>query len=126
MTTEMLETKRQKKSRKLRRLAIFVACALALFTMLAISTFADEAVPVVALEAAGMGDLVTQIFESFSTVIEGLADGLKTAFTSLIYTDSTASTFSPLILFIFTLAGVGLAAGILYKIFGLIQARRRG
>ena len=126
MTTEMLETKRQKKSRKFRRLAIFVACALALFAMLAISTFADEAVPVVALEAAGMGDLVTQIFDSFSTVIEGLADGLKTAFTSLIYTDSTASTFSPLVLFIFTLAGVGLAAGILYKIFGLIQARRRG
>lgn len=127
MTTEMLDLKRKQKSRKLRKLAVFFVCVMAFCTLFAVSTFADEAVPVVALDtAAGMGDLVTEIFNSFSTVIEGLSNGLKTAFTNLIYTDSTATTFSPLVLFIFTMAGVALAAGILYKIFGMIQAKRRG
>ena len=75
-----------------------------------------------------MSELVQAIFATFTTVIQGLAGGLKTAFSQLLYTDPTATnpTFSPLVLFIFTLAGVGLATGILYKMFGLIQAHRKG
>lgn len=127
MTTEMLDLKRKKKSRKLRNLAVFFACVFALCTLFAVSTFAaEEGTAVATSEAQGMGSLVESIFETFSTVIEGLADGLKTAFTSLIYVDNTATTFSPLILFVFTMAGIGLAAGILYKIFGMIRASRRG
>lgn len=75
-----------------------------------------------------MSELISEIFTSFTTVIQGLAGGLKTAFGQLIYVDPSASSpvFSPLILFLFTMAGLGLASGILYKIFGLIQAHRRG
>ena len=73
-----------------------------------------------------MGELITTIFESFSTVIEGLAGGLKVAFTNLIYVDPAATdpAFSPLVLFVFTMLGLGIATGILYKIFDLI--RRKG
>ena len=73
-----------------------------------------------------MGELITAIFESFTTVIEGLADGLKGAFNNLIYVDPAATdpTFSPLVLFVFTMAGIGIATGILYKIFSMVRARR--
>ena len=75
-----------------------------------------------------MTKLIESIFSSFSVVIKGLASGLKDAFGNIIYVDPAAATpeFSPLILFLFTLAGLGLATGILYKIFGLVQAHRRG
>ena len=73
-----------------------------------------------------MSELISAIFESFTTVIEGLGSGLKTAFTNLIYVDPAATdpAFSPLVLFIFTMAGLGLATGILYKIFGMVRARK--
>ena len=73
-----------------------------------------------------MGELITTIFGSFTTVIGGIADGLKEAFVNLVYVDPSAAdpTFSPLVLFIFTMAGLGLAAGILYKIFGMVRARK--
>ena len=73
-----------------------------------------------------MGELITTIFTSFTTVIGGIADGLKEAFVNLVYVDPAAAdpTFSPLVLFIFTMAGLGLAAGILYKIFGMVRARK--
>lgn len=73
-----------------------------------------------------MSELITEIFSSFSTVIGGLADGLKNAFVNLIYVDPEATdpAFSPLVLFIFTMAGLGLATGILYKIFSMVRARR--
>ena len=123
-STQPLDLKR-KKSKRFRKLITLVSCIFVLCSFFAVSTFADEAAPVVALEAgSSMADLVTSIFDTFNTVIEGLANGLKTAFTNLIYTDSTATAFSPLVLFVFTMAGIGLAAGILYKIFALIRARR--
>lgn len=71
-----------------------------------------------------MSELITEIFSSFTTVITGLADGLKSAFTNLIYANGSSGTFSPLVLFIFTMAGLGLATGILYKIFGMVRRRR--
>lgn len=72
-----------------------------------------------------MVELVEEIFASFSTVVTGLASGLSDAFVHLIYKVGTdgqlTSDFNPLILFIFTVAGISLAAGILWKIFGLIR-----
>ena len=123
-----LDLKRRKKNR-LRRALTLVTFILTLSTMLAVSAFADEATPVTALaESGGMGGLIEEIFSSFSTVIEGLSSGLKDAFGNLIYVDPAATdpTFSPLILFLFTMAGVALASGILYKIFGLVKSHRRG
>lgn len=75
-----------------------------------------------------MESLITALFSSFSTVIKSLASGLKDAFGMLLYVDPSASdpVLSPLVLFLFTLAGVGLATGILYKMFGLISAHRHG
>ena len=73
-----------------------------------------------------MGELISTIFSSFTTVITSLAGGLQSAFTQLIYANGESGTFSPLVLFLFTMAGVGLAAGILYKIFGLIKGKSRG
>ncbi len=75
-----------------------------------------------------MTELITAIFSTFTTVIKGLASGLKEAFSQLLYVDPSASdpVFSPMVLFIFTLAGLGLATGILYKMFGLIKSHRRG
>ena len=73
-----------------------------------------------------MTELITTIFSSFTSVIQGLASGLQSAFVQLIYANGESGTFSPLVLFIFTMAGVGLAAGVLYKIFGLIQSKRKG
>lgn len=73
-----------------------------------------------------MSELITEIFSSFTTVIKGLAGGLKEAFMELIYVDAAATDpqFSPLVLFVFTMAGLGLASGILYKIFSMVRARK--
>ena len=73
-----------------------------------------------------MSELVKEIFSSFTEVIKGLSGGIKDAFTNLIYVDAAATDpqFSPIVLFVFTMAGVGLATGILYKIFSLIRARK--
>ena len=73
-----------------------------------------------------MSELVKELFSSFTEVITGLSSGIKTSFTNLIYVDAAASDpqFSPIVLFVFTMAGIGLATGILYKIFGMIRARK--
>lgn len=71
-----------------------------------------------------MGQLVESIFDSFTAVITGLSGGLSEAFSRLlyVYSDGVATTqFNPLIQFIFTMAGVGLAAAILWRIFGLLR-----
>ncbi len=70
-----------------------------------------------------MGELISNVFSSFSDVITGLAGGLREAFTQLIYANGSEGAFSPLVLFLLTFAGVGLAAGILWKIFGLIRGK---
>lgn len=71
--------------------------------------------------------LVEAIFGSFTTVIGGLAEGLQTAFTNLIYVGGDVSAgMSPLVIFVFVMAGVGIATGLLYKIFGLIKGMRKG
>ncbi len=73
-----------------------------------------------------MGELISTIFTSFTQVIGGIAGGIQQAFTKLIYANGETGTFSPLVLFLFTMAGLSLAAGIVYKIFGLIKGKSRG
>lgn len=75
-----------------------------------------------------MSELITTLFSVFTTVITSLAGGLKTAFANLLYVDPAASSpeFSPVVLFLFTMAGVGLACGILFKMFALIKVHKRG
>ena len=38
-----------------------------------------------------MTDLITEIFSSFTAVITGLADGIKEAFSHILYADPSAS-----------------------------------
>ena len=73
-----------------------------------------------------MANLVEQMFSTFTTVIKGLAGGIKTAFNELIYVDASAASprVNNFVIFIFVMAGVGLATGILYKIFGMIRSRK--
>ena len=125
-SVQMIDLKRKKRKNRLRKMLVLASCVFVLCCMFAVSTFADEVAPVTALAAGGgMSDLVEEIFSSFSTVIENLASGLKTAFGHLIYVDPAAAdpVFSPLVLFLFTMLGIGLASGILYKIFSLIKRR---
>ena len=73
-----------------------------------------------------MGVIVETIFDTFTEVMTGLSEGLTTAFNHILYTydasgNINTSEFNPLILFIFTVAGIGLAAGILWKMFGMIK-----
>ena len=72
-----------------------------------------------------MSGLITEIFNSFTVVITGIADGIKSAFNNLLYVDPAVENpeFAPIVLFLFTMLGLGLATGILYKIFGLIKRR---
>ena len=74
---------------------------------------------------AGFSNLVTEMFSSFKTVITELSGGLKDAFVNLVYVDPAVENpeFSPVILFVFTMAGIGIATGILYKIFGMVRSR---
>ena len=117
--------KKQKRS-KLRRFLTLATFLVTLTMILSLSAFADTATPTVLAESDGMVGLVEEIFASFTTVIKGLTDGLKEAFSNLIYIDPAATDpkFSPLIVFSFVMAGVGLATGILYKVFGMIRAKR--
>ncbi len=71
-----------------------------------------------------MGQLVTTIFDTFTQVMTGLSGGLSEAFKRLLYVyeDGVATTtFNPLILFIFTIAGISLAAAILWRMFAMIK-----
>lgn len=74
-----------------------------------------------------MDTLITDFFSGFETSIEGMGQGLKTAFQHLIYEDPAATTpvVSTLAEFLFVMAGVSLAIGIVYLIFHLIRGRSR-
>lgn len=72
-----------------------------------------------------MGELVRTIFSTFTEVMTGLSSGLSEAFSRLLYVydaqGAPTETFNPLVLFIFTVAGIGLGATLLWKMFGLIR-----
>lgn len=76
-----------------------------------------------------MTALVEEIFASFSVVMTGLAGGLSEAFSRLIYVynaEGPTTQFNPLVLFIFTVAGISLGAGILWGMFKLIRGSSHG
>ena len=70
-----------------------------------------------------MGDIVTSIFQGFTTTITNFAQGLKDAFMQIIYTDPTATnpTLSPLAQFGFVLFGITLAIGLVHLVVRLIR-----
>ena len=81
----------------------------------------------VALERGGsMWSLIDSVFDGFGSATTGVSGGIKSAFNGIIYADGEGGAFSPLVLFIFTMAGLAIATGILYKIFTIVRARRKG
>lgn len=72
-----------------------------------------------------MSELISEIFTSFTTVITGLADGIKQAFNAILYTEGASGAYSPLILFLLTFGGLALAMGLFWKLFGLIRGRTK-
>lgn len=72
-----------------------------------------------------MGELVSEMFGNFNTVVEGLASGLKTGVEHVLYVDPSASEkiFSTFAKFGFSMAGVGLATGLLYAGVRMVRAR---
>ena len=76
------------------------------------------------VDLGSMSYLVRNVFGGFGTTIGGMAGGMKSAFSSLIYVDGVSGSFSPLVIFLFSMLGLGLAAGIVYKIVSLVRNRR--
>lgn len=74
-----------------------------------------------------MTDLIQEIFTSFTAVITGLADGIKLAFSHILYVDPLASdlVFSPMIIFLMVFGGLALAMGLFWKLFGIIRGRTK-
>lgn len=74
-----------------------------------------------------MGELITQMFSSFSTVITGLATGIKDAAANLIYVDPNAEqkVLSDVIQFIFIIAGLSIAMTVFFMVFRLIRFGRQ-
>ena len=70
------------------------------------------------------GGIVETIFDGFGAAIGGLAGGLKMSFNRIVYANGVGGAFSPLVIFIFVMGGLGLATGILYKIFGMVRRRK--
>ena len=65
------------------------------------------------------------MFSNFNTVVEGIASGLKTGIEHILYVDPSASekVFSTFSKFGFAMAGVGIAAGLIYAGVRMVRAR---
>ena len=74
-----------------------------------------------------MSQLLSLLFESFTTVITGLAGGIKSAATNLIYEDPKAEVkvLSDVIQFIFIIAGLSIAMTVFFMVFRLIRFGRQ-
>ncbi len=74
-----------------------------------------------------MSELLSLLFESFTTVITGLAGGIKSAATNLIYEDPNAEVkvLSDVIQFIFIIAGLSIAMTVFFMVFRLIRFGRQ-
>lgn len=74
-----------------------------------------------------MSELISMLFESFTTVVTGLAGGIKDAASELIYVDPNASTktLSDVIQFIFIIAGLSIAMTVFFMVFRLIRFGRQ-
>lgn len=73
-----------------------------------------------------MGEMVSTIFSSFTDVISGLSNGIKTAFVNILYQDPDASekVISDPVKFALIFAGVGLASGLVMGAFRWIRNRK--
>lgn len=74
-----------------------------------------------------MSGLITTMFENFSSVIVGLAGGIKDGVANLVYVDPKAETkvLSDAVMFIFTIAGVSIAMTVFFMVFRLIRFGRQ-
>lgn len=74
-----------------------------------------------------MSELLSLLFQSFTTVVTGLAGGIKDAASELIYVDPAASakTLSDVIQFIFIIAGLSIAMTVFFMVFRLIRFGRQ-
>lgn len=72
-----------------------------------------------------MNELISQLFSSFTTVVTGLAGGLRNAATELIYQNGQEGALSDLIQFIFIVAGVSIAMTVFFMVFRLIRFGRQ-
>lgn len=70
-----------------------------------------------------MGDIVTKIFNGFSTTITNMASGIKSAFLNILYEDPTAETkvLSGLAEFGLVFLGISMAIGLCYTAISLIK-----
>ena len=73
-----------------------------------------------------MGDMVTTIFSTFTEVIEGLGNGIKTAFTTILWQDPEASTkvLSDPVKFALVCGGIALASGLVMGAFRFARNRK--
>lgn len=74
-----------------------------------------------------MSELITTMFENFSSVIVGLAGGIKDGVANLVYVDpdAEAKVLSDAVMFIFTIAGVSIAMTVFFMVFRLIRFGRQ-
>ena len=74
-----------------------------------------------------MSELLSLLFESFTTVVTGLAGGIKESVSHLIYVDPDASTkvLSDAVQFIFIVAGLSIAMTVFFMVFRLIRFGRQ-
>lgn len=74
-----------------------------------------------------MSELLSLLFESFTTVVTGLAGGIKESVSNLIYVDPNASTkvLSDAVQFIFIIAGLSIAMTVFFMVFRLIRFGRQ-
>ena len=73
-----------------------------------------------------MGDIVTTIFSTFNDVISGLGEGVKTAFTTVLWQDPTASekVLSDPVKFGLICGGIALASGLVIGAFRFARNRK--
>ena len=74
-----------------------------------------------------MSELLSLLFESYRTVITGLAGGIKDSVSYLIYVDPDATTkkLSDAVQFIFIVAGLSIAMTVFFMVFRLIRFGRQ-
>ena len=70
-----------------------------------------------------MGEMVKTVFDSVGDVISGIAGGIKSAASELIYEDPNAAepVLSNVLQFGLIFLGVSIATGIAYKVFSMIR-----
>lgn len=70
-----------------------------------------------------MGDIVSTIFGSVNEVIDGFVEGIRTAFTNLIWEDpdATEKVLSDFAQFGLVFLGISIAVGIAYTIIRMVR-----